>query len=124
MHRPIFVAAVFVALAVALGAAQASVAGKWNLTVQFEGGSGAPTVVFKQDGETLSGTYTGQFGEAPLTGTIKGKDIVFHVKVSAQGYDVEFAYSGTLESETTMKGTVDLGGMASGTWTGKKAEAQ
>jgi len=122
MHRPILVAAALIALAVGLGAAQASVAGKWNLTVQFEQGSGAPTVVFKQDGEALTGTYTGQFGEAPLTGTLKGKDIVFRVKVSAQGYDVEFTYSGTLESETTMKGTVDLGGMASGTWTGKRAE--
>src|SRR3990172_7652255 len=118
MHRPILVAAAFIALVVGLGAAQQSVAGKWNLTVQLEQGSGAPTVVFKQDGETLTGTYTGQFGEAPLTGTLKGKDIVFRVKISAQGYDVEFTYSGALESETTMKGTVDLGGMASGTWTG------
>ena len=122
MHRPILVAAAFIALVVGLGAAQQSVAGKWNLAVQFEQGSGAPTVVFKQDGETLTGTYTGQFGEAPLTGTLKGKDIVFRVKVSAQGYDVEFTYSGTLDSETTMKGTVDLGGMASGTWTGKRVE--
>jgi FlaG/FlaF family flagellin (archaellin) len=122
MHRPILVAAVLITLAVGLGAAQASVAGKWNFTVQFEGGSGAPTVVFTQDGETLSGTYTGQLGEAPLTGTLKDKEIVFRVKYSVQGYDAEFVYSGTLESETTMKGTVDLGGMASGTWTGKKAE--
>ncbi len=120
--RMALVVAVFAALAAGLGAARASVAGKWNLSVQFEQGSGAPTVVFKQDGETLSGTYTGQFGEAPLTGTLKGNDIVFRVNVSAQGYDVEFVYSGTLESDTTMKGTVDLGGMASGTWTGKKAE--
>ena len=121
-QRIMFVAAALIAMAIGLGAAQASVAGTWNLTVQFDQGSGAPTVVFAQDGETLTGTYTGQFGEAPLTGTLKGQDIVFRVKISAQGYDVEFTYSGTLESETTMKGTVDLGGMASGTWTGKRAE--
>ena len=124
MHRTLFVALALITLLAGLGAAQASVAGKWDLTVQLDQGSGAPTVVFKQDGETLSGTYTGQFGEAPLTGTLKGNDIVFRVKVSAQGYDVEFVYSGTLETETTMKGTVDLGGMASGTWTGKRAETQ
>ncbi len=110
-----------IALTIGLGATQASVAGKWNLTVQFEQGSGAPTVVFKQDGETLSGTYTGQFGEVPLTGTLKDREIVFRVKVNAQGYEAEFVYSGTLESDTTMKGTVDLAGMASGTWTGKRA---
>jgi len=121
MHRSLIVVALL-ALAVGLGAAQASVAGKWNLQVQFDQGSGAPTVVFAQDGETLTGTYTGQLGEAPLTGTIKDKAIVFRVKYTVQGYETEFVYSGTLESESTMKGTVDLGGMASGTWTGKKAE--
>jgi len=122
MHRTLFAAAGLIALAVGLGAAQASVAGKWTLSVQFEDGSGTPTVVFTEDGETLSGTYTGQLGEAPLTGTLKDKKIVFRVKYNVQGYEAEFVYSGTLESETSMKGTVDLGGMASGTWTGKKAE--
>ena len=124
MHRPILVAAALVALAVGVVAAQSSVAGTWNLTVQFDQGSGTPTVVFEQDGETLTGTYTGQLGEAPLTGTLKGKDITFRVTYRVQGYDTEFVYAGTLESEATMKGTVDLGGMASGTWTGKKAGSE
>jgi FlaG/FlaF family flagellin (archaellin) len=121
MHRPVFAAAALIVLAIGLGAAQASVAGKWNVSVQFDQGSGAPTVVFKQDGETLSGTYSGQLGEYPLEGTLKDGKITFRVKVNVQGTELELVYSGTLESETTMKGTVDLGGMGSGTWTGKKA---
>ena len=122
MLRPILVATALLALAIGLGAAQASVAGKWTLSVQFEQGSGAPTVVFKQDGETLSGSYSGQMGEFPLEGTLKDGKIVFRVKINVQGTELELVYTGTLASATTMKGTVDLGGMGSGTWTGKRAE--
>ena len=122
MHRPILVAAALVALAAGLGTTQTSVAGKWTLAVQFDQGSGAPTVVFEQDGETLSGTYTGQFGEFPLEGTFKDGKIAFRVSVNVQGQDLVFAYAGTLDTDGTLKGTVDLGGMATGTWTGKKAD--
>jgi len=124
MQRIVFVAAALVVLAIGLGAEQASVAGKWNLSVQFDQGSGAPVVVFEQDGQTLSGTYTGQFGEFPLEGTLKDGKISFRVKVTVEGQDLVFAYSGSLESDGTLKGTVDLGGMATGTWTGEKADSE
>lgn len=123
MRQRVFVA-VAVVMLVAAGAARAqdSVAGTWNLQVVFDQGSGAPTVVFKQDGEKLTGTYTGQMGQYPLEGTFKDKAIAFTVAVDVQGNQITFTYVGTLEADGTLKGTVDLGGMASGTWTGKKAE--
>ena len=105
----------------ALAAGQDSVAGTWNLQVVFDQGSGAPTVVFKQDGEKLTGTYTGQMGQYPLEGTFKDKKVAFTVMIDMQGNQVAFTYAGALEADGTLKGTVDLGGMASGTWTGKKA---
>lgn len=114
-----------VALAAAFGAvtaAQDSVAGTWHLQVVFDQGSGAPTAVFKQDGEKLTGTYTGQMGQFPLEGTFKDKQIAFTVMVDVQGNQLAFTYVGALQDDGTLKGTVDLGGMASGTWTGKKAE--
>jgi hypothetical protein len=42
-----------------------------------QAGTGTPTVVLKQEGETLSGQYSGQLGEAPVTGTIKGNEFTF-----------------------------------------------
>ena len=121
--RALVVVVVFVAASALSAATQDSVAGTWNLSVVFDQGSGAPTVVFQQDGEKLTGTYTGQMGEYPLKGTFRDKKIAFTVSVNLQGNEIALVYTGTLEADGMLKGTVDLGGMGGGTWTGKKAKA-
>ncbi len=100
------------------------VSGKWNLTVETTAGSGNPTAEFKQEGEKLSGTYRGMFGESKLEGTVKENKIEFKVPVNAQGSQVTFVYTGTVEEDGTMKGKVDLGGMAEGTWTAERAKEE
>jgi len=96
-----------------------NITGKWILDVQTDAGSGTPTVTFKQDGDKLTGHYSGQLGEVDFTGTIKGSEFTFVFSADAQGQQFRVAYSGIVEKDT-MKGTVDLGGLASGTFTGKK----
>jgi len=96
-----------------------NISGNWAFEVQTDQGSGSPSFTFKQDGEKLTGTYKGAFGEGPLRGTVKGNAINFTVKVNAQGQDVEITYTGTIESGS-MKGTVKLGELGTGTWTGKR----
>jgi hypothetical protein len=97
----------------------ADVTGTWKMTVETQAGSGNPTVMLKQEGENLTGTYKGQLGEAPLKGTVKGNDIQFSFKVNAQGQDLDIEYSGTVDGNT-MKGKVKLGSFGEGTFTGKK----
>jgi hypothetical protein len=99
-----------------------NITGVWNFTVETSAGSGSPTFTFKQDGENLTGTYKGQFGEAPLTGTVKGADIKFVIKVNAQGQDVTITYTGKVEGKDSMKGTASLGDFGEGTWTGKRKQ--
>lgn len=94
------------------------VTGAWVFQVETSGGSGAPTFTFKQEGETLTGKYSGQFGTADIKGTVKGKQIEF--SFNAEGLGV-ITYSGTIENGT-MKGKVTLGDQASGTWTAKRKE--
>lgn len=119
--------AVAVAMLVAVstaGAAQAAatvdVTGKWAFTVETSAGSGAPTFTFKQDGEKLTGHYSGQLGEADLTGTVKGKAVSFTFTVDVQGTSIAAAYTGTVESKDAMKGTVTYAGLGDGTFTGKR----
>jgi len=95
------------------------VSGSWTLQVQTGAGSGSPTVTFKQDGEKLTGQYSGQFGESSLTGTLKGTDITFAVDVNAEGNTIRVAYAGTVDKDT-MKGKVNFGDLAEGTFTGKR----
>lgn len=97
-----------------------NVTGDWNVSVETSAGSGNPSFTFKQDGETLTGTYKGQLGEGPLTGTVKGSEIKFTIKLNAQGQDLTIVYTGTIESKDSMKGKVMLGELGEGTWTGKR----
>ena len=96
------------------------VSGAWAFEVETPAGSGTPTFTFKQEGEKLTGQYKGAFGEAPLTGSVKGNKIDFGIKVQAQGQEATINYTGTVEKDGTMKGTVSLGELGSGTWTAKR----
>jgi len=98
-----------------------NVTGKWVFDVQTSGGSGQPTVTFKQEGEKLTGHYSSQtLGEADFTGTVKGTAIQFTFNAEAQGQQIDVAYSGTVDGDS-MKGTVNMaGGQLTGSFTGKK----
>lgn len=50
----------------------ADISGTWTFTVHTDGGDAHPTFIFKQEGEKLTGTYSGPMGEAKVTGTLKG----------------------------------------------------
>jgi hypothetical protein len=108
-------------LSAAPGAAQAKVdvTGKWAFNVETSAGAGSPTFTFKQDGEKLTGHYVGTFGEADVTGTMKGADIVFSFAADAQGTAVKSTYTGTVDKDT-MKGKLVIEGFGEGTFTGKK----
>ena len=118
--------AIVVALALVVGAlgavrAQtANVTGDWTFQVQTDQGSGTPAMSFKQDGETITGTYVGTFGSAALKGTVKGAAIEFSFTADAQGQAVDSVYKGTVEKDT-MKGTVAIaGGQIGGTFTASR----
>ena len=108
-------------VAVTAQGAKVDVTGKWTFTVQTDAGTGTPTVTLKQDGEKLTGHYSSQtLGEADLTGSVKGQDIKISFSVDAQGTSLNITYTGTIESKDAMKGNVDLGGLATGTFTAKR----
>jgi hypothetical protein len=107
--------------AISVQDSKVDVTGKWTFTVQTDAGGGTPTVTLKQEGEKLTGHYSSQnLGEADLTGTVKGREIKFSFTADAQGTSLTITYTGTIESSDSMKGTVDLGGMAQGTFVAKR----
>lgn len=107
-------------LSLALAAFAADVTGTWKAEVETPMGTGNPTFVLKQAGETLTGTYSGQLGEANLKGTVKGNAIEFQFKINPQGEDMVVIYKGTIESPTSMKGTAKFADMGEGTWKAQK----
>ena len=101
--------------------AKVDVTGTWVFDVTTDAGPGTPTLTLKQEGETLSGHYSSAtLGEAELKGTVKGQNITFGFTATLQGTAIDVTYTGTIEGNSSMKGSVNLGGVAGGTFTGKR----
>src|SRR5262245_59698479 len=108
-----------VVLCATLAAAQGAkvdLTGKWTFNVQTDAGCGTPSITLKQDGEKPTGHYSGQLGEADLTGTAKGSDFSFGFSVDAQGMKLDCQYKGTVENKDALKGTLSIAGLGNGTF--------
>ena len=102
----------------------ASVAGKWAMTLEMSMGTGTPTLELKQDGEKITGTYTGRYGTFALEGAIKGRAIEFAVTMSAEDQTVTMRFAGEVAADgQTMKGTAALADLGEATWSAKKEKA-
>ena len=106
--------------AAAVAAQKFDLTGEWAFEVQTDQGSGSPAIVLKQDGDKLTGKYKGQLGEGDITGTVTGKTFKFAFSGNAQGTEFTVTYDGQIESNDSVSGKVDLAGMATGTFTGKR----
>lgn len=91
------------------------ITGDWVVAVEVGGQNGEPEFTLKQDGEKITGKYSGLLGEQDVTGRIKGGKIEFGF-TSDQG---KIEYTGTIEKDG-MKGTTKYGDALEGTWTAKR----
>ena len=95
--------------------------GTWRFTVNTGAGSGTPTVTLKQQGDTLSGSYSSQtFGEQQIKGTVKGREFNFSFNANVQGTALTVTYTGTIASADSLHGQVSLGEAGNGTFTAKR----
>lgn len=97
--------------------------GTWAFEVATDAGTRTPTVTLKQEGGNLTGQYKSQLGEAEIAGRIKGSDFSFVVTLPIEGTPMTILYTGTAEKDA-VKGTVTVGDVEVGTFTGKKAASQ
>jgi hypothetical protein len=97
----------------------ASLSGDWTMTLALDQVNATPALSLKQDGEKLTGTYTSQqYGKFPIAGTVKGNDVSFTVNLNVEGNAITGVYTGKLQPDGTITGSVDIGGgMMSGTFT-------
>jgi hypothetical protein len=126
-----FLAASFVlALAGGLVAAQQApakpappnVAGKWAMTINMDMGTATPSIEFKQDGEKLTGTYSGRYGDFEVTGTITGTKLTFSFKMGDDDSMV-MSFEGQVAADgNSIKGTADMGELGQPTWSAVRAK--
>jgi hypothetical protein len=126
MKRVLISVAVLVFVLPLTGSAQTEkktdLTGKWLFSVTTDAGTGTPTVTLKQSGDTLSGHYSSQaFCEVDFkNGSVKGKNVTFKFSADVGGTPLVVTYTGTIEADGSLKGSVDLGGYGTGTFTAKR----
>ena len=99
----------------------ADISGTWQFSVDLEsGGHGDPTFVFKQDKDTLTGTYDGPLGQYNVTGTVKDNKAVFGFEFTNEDQKHKATYNGTVESATRMTGSLEITDGPTGKWTATK----
>lgn len=128
-----FLALAFAAMFAAPLTAQdpANMAGKWEFTYSTQRGATTFTVVFEQDGETLTGTVEMPArggrggGQAAISkGMVKGNDLSFAIVRSMGERSFEQNFTGTVSGDTA-EGKVMMGGGRGGAareiaWTAKR----
>ena len=99
----------------------ADLTGTWDFSVDLKSGDhGDPVFELKQSNTKITGTYSGPFGEQPLTGEVKGDAVTLEVAASSGGGTLRLTYNGTLESDGKMSGTMtrNISGKSTpGQWT-------
>ena len=97
----------------------ADVAGDWTLTVSTDNGITNPLLTLVQDGESLTGHYSSEaLGENDVTGMVDGSTVTIRFMADLQGQSVSVVYSGTVDAEGKMSGSLDIAdGLLGGTFT-------
>src|SRR5262252_3082555 len=103
--------------------AQTSVAGEWDAEFNTPGGPQPLGLVFKVDGEKLTGTAKRSRGDVALTGTIKGENITFSYTIDYNGNPVTLTFTGKVKGDS-MGGTVSFNDSASDDWSAKRSAAK
>jgi len=95
--------------------------GRWTMTLDLSMGQATPALDLKQDGEKITGTYTGRYGTSPLHGTLKGQKLEFAFEMNAEGQTVSLSFTGEVAADgETMKGDATIEGLGDATWTAKR----
>ena len=97
------------------------VSGTWNASLQLDTISATPSFTLKQDGTKLTGEYVSQqYGKFPLSGEVTGTAVTFTVSMNIEGNALNAVYTGVLQADGSLKGTVDIGGAMGGTFSASR----
>ena len=107
--------------ATSAAAGKVDLTGDWNLSVELPNMTATPTLTLKQDGDKLTGDYiSAQYGKFPLKGTVKGSEVSFTFTMSVEGNGMDVTYTGNVDKDGKMAGSVNYGDMMSGRFTAAK----
>ena len=94
----------------------ASVAGQWDVHIDYLLGSSNHRFTIEQAGNNLTGTHYGETLEGSLRGSVYADEVKFRSVHHIQGTSIAYTFSGKAYANT-MTGTVDMGEYGPAQWT-------
>jgi hypothetical protein len=112
-------------LLTAVPASVTDISGVWKIDGSVASTPVTPTCTLKQAEAKLSGSCKFDTEEvsdvSDVTGEAKEKDVTWHFSLKYQGSDYSLTFHGTLDSDTSMKGSISVDpSVAEGDFTAKK----
>ncbi len=103
-------------------AASVNVTGKWNMIAEGDGQSMPVMIELKQDGETITGTFSSHIGNGTVpSGNISGNTITAIAIIEVQGQKVELKLKGKINGDK-MSGSLSGAMLPRITFTATKAK--
>ncbi len=96
-----------------------SVAGQWEVRLEYDRGSAKHTIILEQQGTRLVGTHRGEFYTGDLSGTVAANTVRFQSSHQAEGNRLSYGFTGTVDGDK-MAGVVNLGEYGEARWTAER----
>jgi hypothetical protein len=90
----------------------ATIAGKWNVSIDTGQGVMETILEVKLDGKKVTGTLSGQQGTSPIEGEYNDPKLTFSMNYDAGGNSIAVFFTCTLK-DNVLTGTADAGSMGS-----------
>jgi hypothetical protein len=118
MTRILWSALIGMFLLTAVPFAQSDVSGAWELNINGPQGPITATATLKQDGDKVTGTFSGPQGDVETSGTVKGNTLSLAFSVNTSQGALSITMNGEVTG-TSMKGVLDFQ-MGTADFTGTK----
>lgn len=114
--------AIAMSLVAAVSASAQGITGEWDASMNTPGGARTFRILFKQDGEKLTGTVKREAGDAPLEGTVTGANVKFAYSISYGGNPITLTMTAVVAGDE-MKGQVDIASQMQDAFSAKRVAA-
>jgi hypothetical protein len=95
------------------------IAGRWDVSIQYEAGSAEHKLFLTTSGNKVSGTHVGWAFEGELKGSIDGDKVQLRTVLPVGGQALTYGFSGRVAANA-MSGDLDLGEYGKARWTARR----
>ena len=95
------------------------IAGRWDVSIQYESGTAEHKLFLISSGNKVSGTHIGWALEGGLTGQIDGERVELRTELPTGGQRLTYRFSGRVNGDS-MSGELDLGEYGVARWTARR----